>query len=128
MEQHMYTYLQKRFGLQSLVLEYASAIISGIRTHGSSEVDVAAFGKILQNALAESFPRVQQTLQDTVERLLRQQLERRFATKPADELNNMWRSRLQGHVSLEEAEAIVTFMYNTRDSDEVIDRVRERNG
>lgn len=124
MEQHMYTYLQKRFGLQSKVLEYASAIIGGIRTHASREVDINAFGKIMQNSLAESFPRVQRTLAETVERLVRQEIGKKFPGADEQKIADFYRQRAEGRIPVEECEAVVLFMYNSQDAQDALSRVR----
>ena len=33
MEQYMYTYLNQRYGLKTLIIEWAAAIINGIKTY-----------------------------------------------------------------------------------------------
>ncbi len=45
----MYTFLNQRYGLKSLIIEWAAAIINGIRRYSRDDHDVALFGKILRN-------------------------------------------------------------------------------
>ncbi len=55
MEQYMYTYLNQRYGLKNLIIEWAAALINGIKTYLREDHDVALFGKILKNECDEEF-------------------------------------------------------------------------
>lgn len=66
LEQHMYTYLNQRYGLRSLILSYAAAIIRGVNTYSQADNDVRVFGCILRNEIDEDFRFVQRQLKDTV--------------------------------------------------------------
>ena len=43
----MYTYLNQKYGLKNLIIEWAASIINGIKTYLKDDHDVALFGKIL---------------------------------------------------------------------------------
>jgi hypothetical protein len=49
MEQYMYTYLNQRYGLKNLIIEWAAAIINGIKKYSKEDHSVCLFGKILRN-------------------------------------------------------------------------------
>ena len=53
MEQHMYTFLNHKYGLKTIIIEWATNIINGIRTFSSEDTEVCLFGKILRNELEE---------------------------------------------------------------------------
>jgi hypothetical protein len=59
MEQHMYTFLNHKYGLKSLIIEWASAIINGVKKFSPTDNDVAVFGKQLRNECDEEFRFVQ---------------------------------------------------------------------
>jgi hypothetical protein len=46
MEQHMYTYLNHKYGLKNLIIEWATSIINGIKAYSSEDSDVFLFGKV----------------------------------------------------------------------------------
>lgn len=71
MEQHMYTYLNTKYGLKSLIIEWATAIINGIKKYSSADNDIAVFGKILRNECDEEFRFVQSQVKTTVKELLK---------------------------------------------------------
>ena len=43
----MYTFLNQKYGLRSLIIEWVAAIITGIKNYSAEDNDVAVFGKIL---------------------------------------------------------------------------------
>ena len=49
MEQHLYTSFNTKYGLKTLILEYANASLDGIRRYSQEDNDVAVFGCILRN-------------------------------------------------------------------------------
>lgn len=55
----MYTYLNQKYGLKNLIIEWASAIITGIKKFSHEDNDIAVFGKILRNECDEEFRLVQ---------------------------------------------------------------------
>ena len=71
MEQYMYTYLNQRYGLKNLIIEWAAAIINGIKTYLKEDHDVSLFGKILKNECDEEFRFIQMHVKETLTSLLR---------------------------------------------------------
>ena len=45
----MYTYLNQKYGLKSIVVEQAASIINAIKMYLKDDHDVALFAKILKN-------------------------------------------------------------------------------
>ena len=48
LEQFMYTYLNQKYGLKPLIVEWAAAIINGVKTYIKEEHEVALFAKIFK--------------------------------------------------------------------------------
>jgi hypothetical protein len=51
LEQYMYTFFNKKYGLKSLTVEWAMGIVNAIKKFGQQDNDVAVFGKILRNEI-----------------------------------------------------------------------------
>lgn len=49
MEAHMYTFLNQKYGLKAMTVEWAMSIVNGIKKYGQEDAEVATFGKILRN-------------------------------------------------------------------------------
>jgi hypothetical protein len=71
MEQHMYTYLNTKYGLKNLIIEWATAIINGIKKYSAQDNGIAVFGKILRNECDEEFRFVQAQVRTTIQELLK---------------------------------------------------------
>uniref|UniRef100_A0A7S4V0U3 EF-hand domain-containing protein n=1 Tax=Alexandrium monilatum TaxID=311494 RepID=A0A7S4V0U3_9DINO len=125
MEQHLYSFLGKRYGHKSLVEEWARAIFRAIEREAPRECDIAVFGKILQNKLAENFAPVQDTLCKTVVKLLRESLQQRHPQRIAADIDAMCRAWTRTGVPLAECEKAVRYMYDDVDSERVLQRLRE---
>ena len=82
----MYTYLNQRYGLKNLIIEWASSIISGIKMFQKEDHDVALFGKILRSECDEEFRFIQQTVRESLIALLRALFREKFPTKPENTL------------------------------------------
>merc|ERR1719238_136586 len=102
MEQHMYTYLNQRYGLKHLILEWATAIIQGVKKYTADDNDVAVFGKILRNEIDEEFRFVQRQLAETVHELLRVHTKGRNPNKSDEDIQAMMRKRVSGVVQEDE--------------------------
>eukprot|EP00755_Sulcionema_specki_P011828 Sspe_Gene.49932::Locus_27330_Transcript_1_1_Confidence_1.000_Length_2324::g.49932::m.49932 len=125
MEQHLYSYLNQKYGLKNLIIDWAQAIVNGVRKYSAEDNDVAVFGKILRNEIDEEFRFVQRQLKETVHELLRVYLKGKHPLKGDEEIANMVRKRAAGYVNEEEWVDIVKYMYNAEDSVSIIMKVRE---
>jgi len=116
MEQHMYTYLNQKYGLRSLIIEHATAIVKGMHKYANVDNDVGVYHKIYSNVIDEEFRFVQQRLKETVTELLRVYLKGKYPRKTDDAISELLNVRLKGNVYEEEWVDIVKYMYNREDS------------
>jgi len=128
MELHFYSFLAQRYGLHA-VKEWAEAIFKAIRKFCNKEVRVAAFGKILQNRLAEDFPRTLETLSKKLQDSAKEKMEERNVHRTQAEVETLWQAALQGRdrygLQLSDCSAIVFMLYNDDDSEEVMRRLQQ---
>ena len=66
MEQHMYTYLNQKYGLKNLIIEWASSIINAIKIYSSKDNEINLFGKILRNEQEEDSRLILTRLKTTI--------------------------------------------------------------
>ena len=66
MEQFMYTYLNQKYGLKSLVVDWASAMLSGVKHYSQEDHDVVLFDKILRNECDEEFRFIEAHLKESM--------------------------------------------------------------
>ncbi|GET89340.1 hypothetical protein, conserved [Leishmania tarentolae] len=116
MEQHMYTYLNQKYGLRDIVLEWATAVVEAVRRYAPEDNDVAVFGKILRNEIDEEFRFVQQHLRQTVKDLLRKHIKTKRPLSSVVELSNALQQVMRGTVAEDAWREVVNYMYNASDS------------
>lgn len=51
----MYTFLNQKYGLKNLIIEWATSIINSVKKYAGEDNDVDVFGKILKNECDEEF-------------------------------------------------------------------------
>mmetsp|Transcript_9255 Transcript_9255/g.17666 ORF Transcript_9255/g.17666 Transcript_9255/m.17666 type:complete len:848 (-) Transcript_9255:1671-4214(-) len=125
LEQHMYNFLNQKYGLKKLTLEWASAILAGVQKYSGEDNDVAVFGKVLKNQCDEEFRHVQQQVKDTIAELLKMHLRGKFPLKNNGEIAEMQAEKMNGFLAEEEWLDIVKYMYNETDSELLINLLKE---
>ena len=111
----MYTYLNQRYGLKNLIIEWAAAIICGIKKYSKEDHEVALFGKILRNECDEEFRFIQATVKDTVFALLKALLKEKFPTKSEDMVQHLVDQITGGNIELQYWKKIIEKMYDDDD-------------
>ena len=125
MEQHMYSFLNQKYGLKNLIVEWAMAIINGIKKFCFEENDVTVFGKVLRNECDEEFRLVQNQVKNTIVELLKMHLRGKFPFKHNSEIKEIIDSKVSGFIFSEEAQDIIKYMYNKEDAEVILEKLRE---
>ena len=115
MEQYMYTYLNQRYGLKNLIIEWAAAIINGIKTYLREDHDVALFGKILKNECDEEFRFIQMHVKDTLLSLLKVLLKDKHPFKSESEIQKLLETIQGGSMEEWMWRKIIEKMYDPKD-------------
>ncbi|OMJ67252.1 hypothetical protein SteCoe_35632 [Stentor coeruleus] len=123
MEQHMYNYLNTKYGLKNLILEWASSIIASVKKHSPKDNDVAVFGKILRNECDEEFRFVQIQVKETVGELLKMHIKNKFPLKHSADVLEIVNEKTNGYLFEDEWGEIVRYMYNEEDSAMIIQEI-----
>lgn len=124
MEQHMYTFLNTKYGLKSLIIEWATAIVNGIKQFNAADNNVAVFGKILRNECDEEFRFVQAQVKTTISELLKMLVKSKYPYKNKQEVNDLLQAKLEGYLSEDEVHEIVKYMYSKEDAAVILESVK----
>ena len=77
----MYTYLVHKYGLKSLIVEWATAIINGVRAHMQADHEICLFAKVLKNECDEDFRLIQNHVKQSVLSVLKGCLREKYPLK-----------------------------------------------
>lgn len=126
MEQYMYNYLNQRYGLKNLIIEWATAIINGIKRYSLEDSDVALFGKILRNECDEDFRFVHSEVKSAMVDILRDKLRQRFRSKTEAEVARMASEVQAKDVEEWQWKEVISKMYNEDHFAILEQRIRDR--
>ena len=111
----MYTYLNQKYGLKSLILEWAASIINGVKTHAREDHDVALFAKILKNECDENFRFVQVHVKKTLSNLVKAMIKDKFQHKTEGDVQRLVEEIKKGKIEDWMWSRIIERMYEVRD-------------
>lgn len=89
MEQYMYSYLNQRYGLKNLIIEWTAAIVNGIKTYYTKDCDVQLFWKILRNECDEDYRFTHGEAKITIIGILKETLKQKFKDAKESEVEKM---------------------------------------
>ena len=112
LEQHMYTFLNQKYGLKNLIIEWASSIIYAIKMYSNEDAEVYLFGKILRNELDEESRFILIKLQENISQLLEFYLKSKNPLKSQTEIQKSLNEKKNGILTEEEWKGIIYYLYN----------------
>lgn len=126
MEQYMYTYLNQRYGLKNLIIEWAAAIINGIKRYSLEDSDVALFGKILRNECDEDFRVVHNEVKSAMNDILKDKLKKKFKHKSEGDICKILSDIQAGEIEEGEWTEVIRKMYNEEHCGILEHRIRDK--
>ena len=134
LEQHMYTYLNQKYGLKNLIIEWAASIINSIKLYSNEDSEINLFGKILRNEQEEDSRIVLSKLKDNISELLEYYLKSKNQSKNEKELKKLLMQKKEGYINEDEWKSIVNYIYSKDDAKKIenkiisyINRQKEKN-
>ena len=123
MEQHMYTYLNQKYGLKNLIIEWASSIINAIKIYSSKDNEINLFGKILRNEQEEDSRLILTRLKTTISELLEYYLKTKNPLKNQSEIKRMLENIKEGSLNEEEWKGIIYYIYTQFDAENLENKI-----
>ena len=125
MEEFMYTYLNQKYGLKNMVIEWATNIINGIRTFSPEDTEISLFGKILQNELEENCKLLINNLKDNINSIIINILRNEYPYKSDLELNNMKKQYIKNEIPPEKTQQIIDALFDEKGKEILFDKINK---
>ena len=126
LEQHMYTYLNQKYGLKSIIIEWASNIINGIKIFSGEDSEICLFGKILRNEIEEDARLIYSRLQQSILEYLKYYIKSKHPYKSAKDIQKMIKEKKTNKMLTEEEwKKIITYLYNSEDAKIIEEKVQD---
>ena len=123
LEEHMYTFLNKKYGLKNLIIEWAKNIISGIKYYSKKDSIVLLFGKIMRNEQEEKARYIIQKLSESIEELLLYYIKRQNPLKLMDDIEKIFQHKKNSELLEEEWKGIIYTIYEKKEAEEIEKKV-----
>ena len=117
MEQFLYHYLNNKYGLKNLVIEYASGIIQGIKDFSKKNSEVLLFGKILRNELEEQEILIIAKLKETIHDFLIYYHQNKYQYKSKSEVDILVQKCKSGILVEDQWKNIVAYLFSENEND-----------
>ena len=119
LEEHMYTFLNKKYGLKNLIIEWAKNIIAGIKYYSKKDSIVLLFGKIMRNEQEEDARFIIEKVSESIEELLLHYIKRQNPLKLVNEVNKMFERKKKSDLIEEEWKGIIYSIYEKEEAEEI---------
>lgn len=116
LEQHMYTFLNQKYGLKQIIIEWATNIINGIKIFSSEDSEICLFGKVLRNEIEEDSRLVLNSLRPSLIEKVNYFLKVKYPLKSHQDILTMQSNRVNGTLSEEEWKYILNTSYDQQDT------------
>ena len=114
MEEYMYIYLNQKYGLKNMVIEWATNIINGIRTFSNEDTEISLFGKILQNELEENCQLLIGNLKENINSIILNVLKTENPFKNELEINNIRNKYIKSDIPPEKTQQIIETLFDEK--------------
>ena len=119
LEEYMYTFLNKKYGLKNLIIEWAKNIIAGIKYYSKKDSIVLLFGKIMRNEQEEDARFIIQKVSESIEELLLYYIKRQNPLKLVNEIKKIFEEKKKSELFEEEWKGIIYSIYEKQEAEEI---------
>jgi len=119
LEEHMYTFLNKKYGLKNLIIEWAKNIITGIKYYSKRDSTVLLFGKIMRNEQEEDARFIIRKVSESIEELLLYYIKKQNPLKLFNEIKVIFEKKKKSELMEEEWKGIIYSIYEKEEAGEI---------
>jgi Ca2+-binding EF-hand superfamily protein len=124
MDQFLYTHLNQKYGLKTLIAEWSVSILKGIEKFETQDAEICLFSMILKNKVDEEFRKVFEKLKDNMKQLLKAKIQQRHPYIREPQLNGMLKEKLNGVLDEDEWCTIIVSMFSQEEAKYMIGNLK----
>jgi hypothetical protein len=125
MEEFMYTYLNQKYGLKNMVIEWATNIINGIQTFSAEDTEISLFGKILKNELEENCQLLMPNLKENINAIILNILRKEFPYKNDIEINKMKNNLVKSELPPEKIQQVIEALFDEKGREALFEKINK---
>ena len=116
MEEYLYIYLNNKYGLKKLIIEWVTNILNGLEIFSKIDSEIFLFGKILKNQIEENFRFFYDKLKNNIKEGLILYYKNLYPLKTMENINLIIKERKKNYLLENEWKNILHSLYNSKDS------------
>lgn len=120
MDQFLYTYLNQKYGLKSLIAEWSVLILKAIDKYESTDAEISLFCKIINHRVDEDYRLVFDKLKDNMKQVLKAKIHQRDQYMREIQLNSILKEKISGVLDEDEWATIIVSMFSQEESEYMI--------
>ena len=125
LEEYLYTYLNKKYGLNSLIIEHARSVINGIKIYSNKDSQVLLFGKIMRNEQEEDARFILEKLSNSIEELLLFYIKKQNPLKLINEIQKIFQNKKNSYLAEEEWRGIIFSIYEKQEATQIEKKIEK---
>ena len=125
MEEFMYTYLNQKYGLKNMVIEWATNIINGIQTFSAEDTEISLFGKILKNELEENCQLLMPNLKENINAIILNILRKEYPYKNDIEINKMKNNLVKSELPPEKIQQVIEALFDEKGREALFEKINK---
>ena len=125
LEEHMYTFLNKKYGLKNLIIDFAKNVINGIKIYSKKDSEVLLFGKIMRNEQEEDARFILDKVIESINELLLIYIKNQNPLKSFNEVKKLFEIKKNSELFEEEWKGIIFSIYENKEAEEIQKKIEE---
>ena len=120
MDQFLYTYLNQKYGLKSLISEWSVLILRAIDKHESADAEVCLFSRVLSHRVDEDYRQVFEKLKENMKQFLKAKIQQANPYMREIQLNPILKEKINGVLTEDEWATIIVSMFSQEEAEFMI--------
>lgn len=107
MDQFLHTYLNQKYGLKSLIVEWSVLILKATEKYESQDAEICLFSKILSHRIEETFRFTFEKLKEKIKQSLKSLIQQQYPYMREIQILNLLKEKMSGILFQPEWESII---------------------
>lgn len=125
MDQYMFTFLNQKFGLKTIITEWTFAIMKAVSRYENEDAEIRLFSKVIKHKVNEDFHLVFKKVKEKLKALLKNYLANNSNYMRESQLAALLKEKTQGRLEEREWTCVISFLYSEEEAEYINAQIRE---
>jgi hypothetical protein len=125
MDQYMFTFLNQKFGLKTIITEWTFAIMKAVNRYESEDAEIRLFSKVIKHKVNEDFQMVLKKVKEKVKALLKTCLGNNSSYMRESQVAALLKEKTQGKLEEREWTSVISLMYSQEEAELIVQQIKD---